>query len=55
MPHRTWTTGNLRATTNGMRYQACCTCGWISAPQTTQREADNEATDHVVAVTRNED
>jgi hypothetical protein len=33
---------------------ARCSCGWASRPQPTEREAENEATDHVVAVTRAE-
>jgi hypothetical protein len=35
-------------------YEAVCSCGWLSRPQPTEREAENEATDHVVAVTRGE-
>jgi hypothetical protein len=29
-----------------------CACGWTAQPQPTKREAEDEAADHVVAVTR---
>jgi hypothetical protein len=33
------------------RYVAHCSCGWVSRVQAiTEEEAENEATDHVVAV-----
>lgn len=32
-------------------YEASCSCGWRSEPRPTESEAENKATDHVVAAT----
>lgn len=51
--HNTEVRGSLGITNNteGL-WWGSCSCGWVSTWQETEREAENEATDHVVAITR---
>lgn len=42
---------HTKITTERLGFRASCSCGWVSPhPRRTENEAENDASDHVVAI-----